>query len=302
VPFVILAGFGVLWLLASGLARRAATGGPVLVDLRLLRIPQMQAGLSTLLVQQLILLGTFFVLPVYLQVVRGLDAFETGVQLLPLSGALLVFALAGPRIAARRSIRTVVRIGIGMLSVGALAIAGGVDAEFTGSAFNVGLLCFGGGAGLMMSQLGNVIMSSVPADHASEAGGLQGTAQNLGASLGTALIGSVLVAGLVGGFTANITRNDSLPADVRDRVVAAAETGLPIVTVDDARAVVAKSGLPDDQVDAVVDEYADAQLRALKTSLLVVAVLALLAFWPARRLPSQALVEAPGRVSDPVAT
>jgi hypothetical protein len=41
-------------------------------------------------------------------------------------------------------------------------------------------------------------MSSVAAERGSEAGGLQGTAMNLGASLGVALIGSILIASLVG--------------------------------------------------------------------------------------------------------
>ena len=45
--------------------------------------------------QQLILLGMFFVLPVYLQVVLGLDAFETGKRLFPMSVALFVAALPG---------------------------------------------------------------------------------------------------------------------------------------------------------------------------------------------------------------
>jgi MFS family permease len=294
VPFIMLAGMGVLWLLATGLRKRAAAGEPVLVDLDLLRIPQMQAGLSTLLMQQLILLGTFFVLPVYLQVVRGLDAFETGLQLLPLSGALLLFALAGPKLAARRSIRTVVRIGITMLSVGALAIAGAVDPEFANGFFNLGLLVFGGGAGLLVSQLGNVIMSSVPAESTSEAGGLQGTAQNLGASLGTALIGSILVAGLANGFTTNVTENQALPNDVRDAVVARAETGVQIVPVDDARSIAIDAGLTEDQADALADDYADAQLRALKNSLLIVSLIALLAFWPARKLPASSLQEPVG--------
>ena len=57
-------------------------------------------------------MGTFFVIPVYLQVVLGLDAFETGKRLLPLSVAMLVFALLGPRIAARRSPRVVAQIGL----------------------------------------------------------------------------------------------------------------------------------------------------------------------------------------------
>ena len=49
---------------------------------------------------QLVLLGTFFVLPVYLQVVLGFDAFETGKRLFPMSVSMLVAALAGPRLAA----------------------------------------------------------------------------------------------------------------------------------------------------------------------------------------------------------
>ena len=43
--------------------------------------------------QQLVLMGTFFVLPVYLQVVLGFDAFETGKRLFPLSVTLLIAAL-----------------------------------------------------------------------------------------------------------------------------------------------------------------------------------------------------------------
>jgi hypothetical protein len=65
-----------------------------------------RAGLSALVGQQLVLMGAFFVISVYLWVVLGLDAFQTGKHLLPLSVAMFVFALLGQRIAARRSPRT----------------------------------------------------------------------------------------------------------------------------------------------------------------------------------------------------
>ena len=48
--------------------------------------------------------------------------------------------------------------------------------------------------GLMASQVGNVIMSSVDPSRGGEAGGLQGTSLNLGASLGVALVGSIVIA------------------------------------------------------------------------------------------------------------
>ena len=99
VPFLVLGGLALLGAFVVWEQRRARLGRDQLLDPTLLRVAQLRAGLSTLLGQQLVLMGTFFVIPVYLQVVLGLDAFETGKRLLPLSVAMLVFALLGPRIA-----------------------------------------------------------------------------------------------------------------------------------------------------------------------------------------------------------
>ena len=100
VPFLIMAGFAFLAAFVLWEDRRERQGRDTLLDRRLLRIGTLRAGLTTLMMQQLILLGTFFVLPVYLQVVLGLDAFETGKRLFPLSVTMFLAALAGPRLAA----------------------------------------------------------------------------------------------------------------------------------------------------------------------------------------------------------
>ena len=111
-----------------------------------------------------------------------------------------------------------------------------LDVELNQPGFTLGLPLFGVGAGLLASQLGNVIMSAAPPAQTNEAGGLQGTAQNLGASLGTALIGAVLLIGLTTSF-ANIVENDqALPVDMRTPLAAQArETGLEVVTVEPGR-------------------------------------------------------------------
>jgi Major Facilitator Superfamily len=186
------------------------------LDTALLGISQLRAGLSTLVGQQLVLMGTFFVIPVYLQAVLGLDAFDTGKRLLPLSVAMLVFAPLGPRIAARRSPRTVAQIGLVAVSIGALVMLATLDVTLNDTGFTVALGLVGAGAGLLASQRGNVIMSSVAPTQTSEAGGLQGTAQNLGASLGTAIIGAVLLASLATGFSERITNNPDVPPAARD--------------------------------------------------------------------------------------
>ena len=84
----------------------------------------MRGGLSTLAIQQLLILGTFFVLPVYLQVVLGLDAFETGLRLVPMSVAMLdrgpVRAAAGRQAVAEGGLP----VGLVAVAIGAVIVLG----------------------------------------------------------------------------------------------------------------------------------------------------------------------------------
>jgi EmrB/QacA subfamily drug resistance transporter len=287
VPFLIVGGVFLLWFFGLWEERRERLGQDTLLERALLRIESLRAGLATLMSQQLVLMGTFFVLPVYLQVVLGLDAFETGKRLLPMSVTMLIAALLGPKLSARIAPRLVVQIGLAAIVVAALVLVGAIDVELNETSFKLSLALFGVGAGLMMSQLGNVIMSSAPPEKTNEAGGLQGTAQNLGASLGTALIGSVLLGGLLTGFTTRIADNPALPEPVRTQIQAATQQGIEIVTTEQAHDVAIEAGLSPAEADAVTDDYADAQLEALKKAMLGVALLALLAFVFTRRLPGK---------------
>ena len=301
VPFLILGGFVLLALFSSWEERRAAQGRDVLLDRSMLKIKQMRAGLSTLLMLQLLLLGTFFVLPVYLQVVLGFDAFDTGKRLFPMSIALLIAALAGPKLAVRFAPRHVCQIGLVALAVAALVLVGTIDVELNGLSFALALALFGIGAGLLTSQLGNVIMSSVDQKKSNEAGGLQGTAQNLGASLGTALIGAVLLTSLTSGFVSRIEENPALPQSVRDTITQKAEAGIEIVPVETVEQGARKAGLSPAQATAVADDYGDAQLEGLKKALLAVSFFAVIAFWFTRRLPGRnAAAEAVASRAPPV--
>ncbi len=288
VPFFIMAGFAVLTAFTSWEARRERHGRDVLLDRSLLRIRPLRAGLSTLLMQQLLLLGTFFVLPVYLQVVLGLDAFETGKRLFPMSVAVFVAALAGPKLARGFAPKRVAQAGLVAILIASVVLLGTIDVELDELEFGIALALFGVGAGLLLSQLGNVIMSSVEPGKTNEAGGLQGTAQNLGASLGTALIGSVLIAALSTNFVSLVEENPDVPAQVRDRIARVAEQGIPVVPAADVEQAALDEGLPQSQASALAEDYGEAQLHGLERSIGAVAIFALLALWATRGLPGRA--------------
>ncbi|MGH2925723.1 MAG: MFS transporter [Solirubrobacterales bacterium] len=299
VPFLVLGGLALVGGFALWEERRARLGQDQLLDVMLLKGAQLRSGLSSLLGQQLVLMGTFFVIPVYLQVVLGYDAFETGKRLLPLSVAMLVFALLGPRMAARRSPRIVAQTGLVAVSIGAVVMLATLDQTLNDTGFKIALAIIGAGGGLLASQLGNVIMSSVPSDKSSEGGGLQGTAQNLGSSLGTALIGAVLLASLATGFGERVADNPAIPAPARETIVANTEQGIDIVPVSDVEKAARDGGLTADEASAVATDYGDAQLEALRLALGAVAAAALVSLWFTRRLPTKSLAE--GAVGDDAA-
>jgi MFS family permease len=292
VPFLILAGGGLLAAFAMWEERRERLGQDTLLDRSLLRIVPLRAGLLTLMMQQLLLLGTFFVLPVYLQIVLGLDAFETGKRLFPMSVTMFLAALAAPRLLSGVSPKRVSQAGLVALVISSLLLLSTIDVELNDAGFAIALAVFGVGAGLLLSQLGNVIMSSVTPEKTNEAGGLQGTAQNLGASLGTALIGAVLLSALSSGFVERVQNNDAVPAEVRTQVEQAADEGLVVAPVDEVEQVAIDRGVPADQAREVADDYGDAQLQGLKRALGAVAVFALISLWFTRRLPAKPLAAA----------
>jgi Na+/melibiose symporter-like transporter len=261
-------------------------------------VPSLRGGVSMLLAQNLILMGVFFTVPLFLQVVQGLDALETGVRMLPASAGLFFAAIAGSALAKRFAPRLLVRIGLLIALVATLMLLATIEPELDNGSFLVAMGVLGVGMGLIVSQLGNVVQSAVGDSDRSEAGGLQSTAQQLGSSLGTALLGAIAITGLISAFTANVAGDARISADVSEQLEVRLSAGGSFVAADEVRAGAEAAGLDTATADALVEGYEDAQLKALKTAFLFAAFLTVASFWATRRLPEQRFDEL-GTGSDP---
>ena len=286
-PFVIGGGLLVLWAFLAWERRVAARGRVPLLDVANLRIPALRAGLASLLAQNLVLLGIFFAVPLYLQITQGMDAFQTGLRLLPTSIAMLVAAAIGARLGGRFGARALVRVGLLTIAVACLVIIATVEPQLATTPFAIGMALVGLGTGLLASQLGNVVQSSVPADARSEAGGLQYTAQNLGSSLGTALIGSLMVGALAASVLGLIADDPDIESAVSDQVTVQVSSGIEYIPPAQAEQALLDAGIPADQVDDLVASYSAAQLMGVKVGMLACAAAALLALPFTRRLPDR---------------
>lgn len=286
-PFVIAAGGLVLAAFVSWERRREQRGLEPLVHLKLLSVPSLRGGVSMLLAQNLILMGIFFTVPLFLQIVQGLDALETGVRMLPASVGLFVTALAGSALAKRFAARTLVRAGLLVVLAATLMLLATIEPELDNTSFLIAMGVLGVGMGLIVSQLGNVVQSAVGDADRSEAGGLQNTAQQLGSSLGTALLGAIVISGLIFAFTSNIADDPRVSAEVEEQVQVQLAAGGSFVASEQVEATAKAQGIDQASADALVENYEDAQLKALKTAFLFAAFLVVASFWSTRRLPTQ---------------
>jgi EmrB/QacA subfamily drug resistance transporter len=283
--FVIAAGGILIWGFVAWQRRRESAHLDPLVHLSLARIPPVRSGLIGLFSQNLILMGIFFVVPLYLQLVLGLNALETGIKMLPVSITMFATSAIGSRLSNRLPVRTIVRAGLLVTIAGAIILLSTIKPTLFDAAFAIGMGVLGVGMGLMVSQLGNVVQSSVEDSGRGEAGGLQYTGQQLGSSLGVALIGAIVLMGLTGTFISNVEHDPRISADVSAQVGVAAGSNTNFVSSTQVEAAAKKSGLDEASTAAIVDDYESAQLRSLKAGLLASALLALISLGFTRELP-----------------
>lgn len=184
--------------------RRIKKGLEPLSDISLLKNRIFGLGNINSIIQQIPLAGFLFIIPVFLQQVTHLDAFMTGLALLPASLTILVFSLLGAKLASHLEPKYILMVGFLVSALGTWILGGTFNMNTQIGDIIPGTIVFGVGVGLLLSQLTNLTMSAARGDQESDAAGFLNAFKNLGYSMGTALIGVLLLLGVFWGLTASI--------------------------------------------------------------------------------------------------
>ncbi|MER7001555.1 MFS transporter [Dactylosporangium sp. NPDC000555] len=164
-----------------------------MIDLRLFRKARFAWGTAAGTMASFALFGVLFILPQYLQAVRGNDALGVGLRLLPLIGGLFVGAPLGERIAHLTVTRLPVAAGLLIGAVGlGLGARTGIE---SGYGFVATWLAVGGlGVGLALTPAMDAVLGSLPRDEAGSGTAITMTLRQVGGALGVALLGSLTAA------------------------------------------------------------------------------------------------------------
>ncbi|MER7341372.1 MFS transporter [Streptomyces sp. NPDC000075] len=142
--------------------------------------------------------GFLFLTTLYLQEVRGLNALDAGLHMLPMAAFAFLCAPVSGRLVASHGPRPSLLVsGVAMGASGLLFAA--FSAETSTPLMFTGYVLFGIGFGLVNAPITNTAVSGMPRAQAGVAAAVASTSRQTGGALGVAVIGAVLASGTAGG-------------------------------------------------------------------------------------------------------
>jgi EmrB/QacA subfamily drug resistance transporter len=218
VPFAILSGLLILAVFAWWEVRVERRGETPIVSMGIFRNRTFVAGASVTATMMLAQNGIIFSLPVFLQSVRRLDAFHTGLTLLPMPVLLFVVspsaAMLSKKVPAKRLVQAGLIVNIVALLVLYWTLGIGVPLLY----LVPGLALYGIGLGLVLSQINNLTLSSVAVEEAGEASGVTNTFRQIGSALGAAILGAVLLTSIMGSLEGAVSANPRIPVSTKPQI------------------------------------------------------------------------------------
>ncbi len=264
-------------------------GGTPLVSLALFKNSQFTSGALTTLILSLGQAGLIFSLPVFLQSVRGLDAFHTGLSLLPMSITLLIAAPLSGFLVGKIKPKHLIIFGLLVNSLGFLVIRQLISVDATAFTLAPGFIVYGAGMGLVMAQVSNLTLSAVSVEEAGEAAGVNNTLRQIGSTLGSAIIGSILLTALATNLTSGINKSSVIPESYKPSIVAAVSKQTSNVEFEGGAKL--NGNLPPEVSQEVITIGHQATVAANKEALLFGVGFALLGVLVALFLPDVSNVE-----------
>ncbi|AKP35188.1 MFS transporter [Yersinia aleksiciae] len=240
-----------------------------------------------------------FSVPLYIQIVQGSTPMATAIAMMPFNLSVFFSAMLIVRFYKKLTPRKIGRYGFIICTIALLWLAFVVRNNWSEFAVLFGLVVFGLAQGALVTLLFNVLVSASPKELAGDVGSLRGTTNNLANAIGTAVAGALLVGLLSANVMRGVAETPILTPEIQAQVNM---DSINFVSNDRLQGVLAQTTATPEQVAEAVRVNEEARLRALKFGLLIMALLSLLAIFPAGRLPDYLPGELPADNLDPKAS
>lgn len=279
---MLIVGLVGIQLFVAWAQRRQARHETPLLALEVIQSPQERAAVYSMM--SIVILGNAltFLVPLYIQMVQGRSSFDTAVAMIPYQLSVFTAAILVVGLYDRLAPRQIARYSFVLVSIAMALLAFVMKNDWSNWLVVLGLVMFGLGQGALVTLLFNVLVTSSPKELAGDVGSLRGTVNNLSAGVGSAIAGALVVGILSMNINSALVENPTIPAALIEQVDLDRAT---FVSNDRLLGVMSRTTATSEQVDEAVRINAEARLKSLKLTFLLMAALALLVIVPSGRLP-----------------
>ncbi|CFQ51841.1 MFS transporter [Yersinia alsatica] len=282
-PFMIVLGIVLGQAFVVWTRRRQEQGKTPLLALEVITSPTEKAAVFAMFAVVALEAMLNFSVPLYIQIVQGSTPMATAIAMMPFNLSVFFSAMLIVRFYKKLTPRKIGRYGFIICTIALLWLAFVVRNNWSEFAVLFGLVVFGLAQGALVTLLFNVLVSASPKELAGDVGSLRGTTNNLANAIGTAVAGALLVGLLSANVMRGVAETPILTPEIQAQVNM---DSINFVSNDRLQGVLAQTTATPEQVAEAVRVNEEARLRSLKFGLLIMALLSLLAIFPAGRLPN----------------
>ena len=294
-PFMVIAGIVLIQAFIAWARRRAAAGRTPLLSLEVIDSGYERAALVALLIIGALGPAVNFLIPLYIQIVQDRSTLDTAVAVIPYTLSIATSAIFVVRAYDHLTPRQIAIAAFVLFAVALILLAFTIRNDWGTPVVILGLIMAGLGEGALLTLMFNVLVAASPRELAGDVGALRGVANNLSTALGTAFA-SVVAVSLLGLIVTTSLNRTAIPDSLR---MQANLDNVNFVTNAHLKEVLGQTTATPEQVDEAVAIYQEARLRALRASFLILAGMALLAIFPASRLPKSIPETSPTEAQQP---
>lgn len=282
VPVLLVIGLVLIHAFFRSTRRRMDEGKPVLFSLDVLRSTQERSIVACMALMLFIGTATSFLLPLYMQVVQGLSGFRTSVSIVPYTLSIFVANTQVSRLYQRFSPAAITRTSFTVVFLALTLLSFTIRRDWSQNMVVLGLVTLGLAQGCIVALVFNKLLMSNPKELAGDVGAFRGLTHNISGSVGIA-VGTAIAVSLLGVIVArDAVASPAFSPEIMEQVNF---DNTNFITSDQLAGVLEERGATAEEIDAAVEIYEDARLRALRTTLMFLALMALLALVPAGKMP-----------------
>lgn len=281
-PVLIVLGAVVGQAFFMWLRHRGRAGRPRIFDLRVLATGSERAVTACMAIMLFVGTAANFLIPLYMQVVQGLSGIETSFSIIPYTLSIFLASTFIAYLYGRFTPRILGAAGFVVVALALTLLAFTVRGEWGQASVVIGLILLGLGQGSIVALVFNTLLSAAPKQLAGDIGAWRGLVHNLSGSVGIA----VATAFAVGILASTLATSAAEHPDISSELISEVNIDeADFMTNSQLEAALEATSATDAEVAAAVAINEDARLQSLKVSLLGLALLALLAIFPALRMP-----------------